>query len=142
MMELFLNLLWVAIAVIAFGFWRTRWLRERPKNRRNPLREWTAFACALVLLFFAVSLTDDLHSELMVFDECCASRRHSSALVCPHHSPQEGLLKQHSGTGVLPAVTSFGTLQRLGTVVLQAGFTHTLFTARFAAGRAPPADLV
>ena len=76
-MELFLNLLWVAIAVVAFGFWRTRWLRERPEHRRNPLREWTAFACALVLLFFAVSLTDDLHSELIIFDECCASRRHS-----------------------------------------------------------------
>jgi len=141
-MELFLNLLWVAIAVIVFGFWRTRWLLERPENRRNPLREWTAFACALVLLFFAVSLTDDLHSGMIVFDECCASRRHSGALVCPHHSPQDGLFKQHSGAGVLPAVASFDTLQRLGTVVPPAGFTYKLFTARFAPGRAPPTDLV
>jgi hypothetical protein len=141
-MELFLNLLWVAIAVIVFGFWRTRWLLERSENRRNPLREWTAFACALVLLFFAVSLTDDLHSELIIFDECCASRRHSSALVCPHHSPQDGLFKRHSGAGVLPAVVSFDTPQRLGTVAPPAGFTCTLFTARFAPGRAPPTDLV
>jgi hypothetical protein len=141
-MELFLNLLWVAIGVIAFGFWRTRWLRERPENRRNPLREWTAFACALVLLFFAVSLTDDLHSELIIFDECCASRRHSSALVCPHHSAQDSLFMQHSGTGILPAVATFHTLQRLGAVLPPVRFACTLFTARFAPGRAPPTDLV
>jgi hypothetical protein len=141
-MELFLNLLWVAIAAIAFGFWRARWLHQRPENRRNPLREWTAFACALVLLFFAVSLTDDLHSELIIFDECCASRRHSSALVCPHHSPQDGLFKGRAGAGILPAVASFDTLQRLGTVVPRVGFSSTLFTARFAPGRAPPTDLV
>jgi hypothetical protein len=141
-MELFLNLLWVAIAAVAFGFWRTRWLRQRPENRRNPLREWTAFACALVLLFFAVSLTDDLHSELMVFDECCASRRHSFVLVCPHHSPQDGLFKQHSGPGLLPVVASFDTLQRLGTIGAPARLACALFTAHFAPGRAPPSDLV
>ncbi len=139
-MELFLNLLWVAIALVAFGFWRTRWLRERPENRRNPLREWTAFACALVLLFFAVSLTDDLHSELIIFDECCASRRHSSALVCPHHSPQDGRFKQHSGTGVLPAVVSFDPLQRIGTVMLPVGFISSPSAARFTLGRAPPTN--
>jgi len=86
-MESFLNLLWVAIAAVAFGFWRTRWLHDRSEPRRDPLREWTAFACALVLLFFVVSLTDDLHSELVIFDECSASRRHSLALVRPHDGP-------------------------------------------------------
>jgi hypothetical protein len=86
-MESFLNLLWVAIAAVAFGFWRTRWLHDRSERRRDPLREWTAFACALVLLFFVVSLTDDLHSELVIFDECSASRRHSLALVRPHDGP-------------------------------------------------------
>jgi hypothetical protein len=141
-MELFLNLLWVAIAVVAFGLWRTQWLRGRPENRRNPLREWTAFACALVLLFFVVSLTDDLHSGMVVFDECCASRRHSGAQVCPHHSPQDGLFKQHAGAGVLPAVVIFDAFQGIGTVVPPAGFTYTLLSAPFAPGRAPPADLL
>jgi hypothetical protein len=87
-MESFLNLLWVAIAAGAFCFWRTRWLHERRDRRREPLREWTAFACALVLLFFAVSLTDDLHFELMIFDECSVSRRHSLGVASPHDMPQ------------------------------------------------------
>lgn len=141
-MELFLNLLWVAIAALAFGFWRTRWLHERPQHRRDPLREWTAFACALVLLFFAVSLTDDLHSELVIFDECCASRRHSAALVCPHHSPANGLFRRFSGAAVLPAIASFDPLQRLGTLVVPAGFSCLPLAARPTPGRAPPTNFV
>jgi hypothetical protein len=96
-MESFLNLLWVAIAAGAFCFWRTRWLHERRDRRRQPLQEWTAFACALVLLFFAVSLTDDLHSELMVFDECSTSRRHSLSLTRSHDMPQHRTLETSSG---------------------------------------------
>src|SRR5579863_382151 len=124
-MESFLNLLWVAIAAIAFGFWRTRWLHDRSGRRRDPLREWTAFACALVLLFFVVSLTDDLHSELVIFDECGAGRRHSTALICPHHPPHDGLIKQFHGTAILPAVVSFYSLQQQGLILLKARFTYS-----------------
>ncbi len=137
-MESFLNLLWVAIAAVVFCLWRTRWLRGRPKHHRNPLREWTAFACVLVILFFAVSLTDDLHSELVIFDECSASRRHSAALVCPHHPPQNGPFKTFSRTAILPAVASLHPLQRLGTVVVPAAFTLLFLGSGIAPGRAPP----
>jgi hypothetical protein len=87
-MESFLNLLWVGIAAAGFCFWRTRWLHQRRDHRREPLQEWTAFACALVLLFFAVSLTDDLHSELMIFDECSTNWRHSLGIAHSHDMPQ------------------------------------------------------
>lgn len=99
-MESFLNLLWVAIAAGAFCFWRTRWLHECRDHRRDPLREWTAFACALVLLFFAVSLTDDLHSGSMVFDECSTSRRHSFSLTRSHDMPQHRTPEASSGIAV------------------------------------------
>lgn len=141
-MESFLNLLWVAIAAVAFGFWRTRWRLERSERRRDPLREWTAFACALVLLFFAVSLTDDLHSELVIFDECSASRRHSTTLVCQRHSPHDGLIKQFGGTAILPAVVSFDLLQRRGIILLTARFTCLPLVSRFALSRAPPTVVV
>ena len=55
-MEAFLNSPWVLIAAVALGIWRTRWQHEQRQSRRDPLREWTAIGCALVLLFFAVSL--------------------------------------------------------------------------------------
>jgi hypothetical protein len=53
-LELFLNLLWLFMAAGAVGLWRTRWLRQKRESRREPVREWTAMACPLVLLFFAV----------------------------------------------------------------------------------------
>ena len=34
-------------------------------------------SCSLILLFFAVSLTDDLHSEVMLLEDCSTSRRQS-----------------------------------------------------------------
>ena len=63
-MELFLNFLWALIALVALGVWRACWMREQRSQRRDPVREWAAVVCALVLLFFAVSLSDDLHTSL------------------------------------------------------------------------------
>ncbi len=76
-MEAFLNLLWVLIAVGALGTWRGCWMREQRAQRRDPVREWAAVVCALVLLFFAVSLSDDLHTNPMLLEESGGGRRHS-----------------------------------------------------------------
>lgn len=65
-MELLLNILWMLIALGALGVWQFCWARQKQGQRRKPVQEWTAFVCALVFLFFAVSLTDDLHSNLGV----------------------------------------------------------------------------
>src|SRR6202030_537831 len=100
-MELFLNLLWVLIAAGAISVWRVRWLREKPQRHRESLREWTAMGCALVLLFFAVSLTDDLNGEAMLLDERSASRRHS---ICSHHSEHSRQIVKETGPAILQRV--------------------------------------
>ena len=137
-MESFLNFLWVAIAVGAFCFWRTRWLHERRDHGREPLREWTAFACALVLLFFAVSLTDDLHSELMIFDECSTSRRQSLSLTRSHDTLQHRVPEVSTGIVVelspgLPEPLKF--VDRLAPTKELLFFS---FDCRAPFGRAPP----
>ena len=84
--ETFLNILWLMIAAGLLAVWRTRWVhqhQQRGHTRRNPSQEWTAVGCALVLLFFAVSLTDDLHFEMVLFDECSTGRR-STVGTCSH----------------------------------------------------------
>jgi len=88
-MELFLNILWLAVALAFLCLWRSRWIHQRREREHAPWRQWSAFVCALILLFFMVSLTDDLHSELVVFEECSAGRRHTTRTVCPHHSAQD-----------------------------------------------------
>ncbi|HEY0703130.1 MAG TPA: hypothetical protein VGD60_10210 [Candidatus Acidoferrales bacterium] len=85
-MELFLNALWFVIALAGLSVWRTRWTRQPREREYSPWHQWTALVCALILLFFMVSLTDDLHSELIVFEEA-AGRRHTTCVACPYHPP-------------------------------------------------------
>jgi hypothetical protein len=77
------------IAAGLLAVWRTRWVHQHQQGghiRRNPSQEWTALGCALVLLFFAVSLTDDLHFEMVLFDECATGRRPTVG-SCSHDAP-------------------------------------------------------
>jgi len=137
-MESFLNLLWVAIAAGVFCLWRTRWLHERPEHRRNPLGEWAAFACAFVILFFAVSLTDDLHSGSVVFDECGASRRHAAALSRPHNEPPHRGPVRCSGVAEQYLVTLFNPLQVSDRLLLAQEFSPSSVDLYIRPGRAPP----
>ncbi len=101
-MELLLNILWMLIALGGVAVWRARWVRQSRSHRHEPWREWTAFACALVLLFFVVSLTDDLHAELIVIEESCTSRRHVNCLSAAHDSQQPDHFASGPGLAVIP----------------------------------------
>jgi hypothetical protein len=83
-MELFLNILWVMIALGALGVWRIVWSRQLRRSPRKPLQEWTAFACALVFVFFAVSLSDDLQAATILADDYASGRHHSMVWSCGH----------------------------------------------------------
>ncbi len=60
-MELFLNLLWLAIAVTA--------LLTTPRRSNHV---WLALGCALALLFPIVSVSDDLIADRESFEEALA----------------------------------------------------------------------
>jgi hypothetical protein len=76
-MELFLNLLWLAVALAGVGVWWTRWSRSARARggRRESLRGAVGLSCVLVLLFFAISLTDDLHAVPAVDEDARSTRR-------------------------------------------------------------------
>ncbi|MGA8307854.1 MAG: hypothetical protein WB723_19415 [Candidatus Acidiferrales bacterium] len=135
-MELFLNLLWLLIAAGAVGVWRTRWQRQKLPSRRDSFREWTAMGCALVLLFFAVSLTDDLHTAAMLLDECSASRRHS---ICGHHSEQSKQIVKETGPAILPWIASIEFPLTYLCGVSVGSYEVKFFVQGFAEGSAPPA---
>lgn len=106
-MELFLNILWLLLAIALLWVWRTRWVRERRPASRDTFREWTSVSIVLVLLFFAVSLTDDLHSELIIFEECSVSRRNSVAVARASHSTQpDGVVLHLLASAILPRIFS------------------------------------
>jgi hypothetical protein len=136
-MEAFLNFLWVLIAAVALGIWRTRWQHEQRESRRDPVREWTAMGCALVLLFFAVSLTDDLHSEIALFDESSAGRLFTASA---HSSPQAGENVPYSGPAIMPFDLSIQHLRQIGTAIPETVFQRTDISVEVSAGRAPPSN--
>lgn len=102
-MELVLNSLWLLLAASVIALWHTRWAHQPRTRRHAPWREWTAISCALVLLFFVVSLTDDLHAEIIVLEECSTCRRHLNCLTAAHASQQADHFPTGPGAAVIPA---------------------------------------
>jgi hypothetical protein len=100
-MELFLNLLWVTLVAVITAVWRTRWAREGRSFHYRPVQQWIALGCTFLFLFFYVSLTDDLHSEIILADG--AGRRHSAVLTSPDHSAHGVAATKTLGTAMLPS---------------------------------------
>ena len=135
-MEIFLNLLWVGIALGLLGVWRGRWAAQPRERRYASWRQWTAVICALIFLFFMVSITDDLHSDLMVFEESSAGRRQVTGLDGAHHSPPP-----HPARAVFAILGSRDSLRVVfGNNAVAPG--HQASNVKFAvgpnSGRAPP----
>jgi hypothetical protein len=135
-MELFLNILWVVIAVACLCVWRTCWAGQPREREHASWRQWTAFVCALVLLFFMVSLTDDLHSELVVFEECSAGRRHAACHACPLHAAQTHTAKSVYATIMTPDF-ELGSAQT-GSITAHLPPAQKFFRADRSFGRDPP----
>jgi hypothetical protein len=139
-MELFLNLVWVTFALAALLLWRARWAAESRRARVAPWRQWTAFGSAALLLFFAISLSDDLRIDGTLLDESSSGRRHSLHAELHSFSPTS---PSHHAAGAPPAATT-STFIFAAPLSLRANLS-TLEVARVtgcahsAAGRSPPA---
>lgn len=76
-MELFLNLVWVVIAGTAL------WchLRAASRHRKQFLLALGALCCALLLLFPAISVSDDLHVQAIVTEDSSPTKRLASVIT-------------------------------------------------------------
>jgi len=95
--EVLLNLVWLLIAAGLVGTWRLRWVHQRRRNPAPRLHEWSAVALTLVLLFFAVSMSDDMHAEIVALEECSANRRDQVHLCAAHHSAISPAMSHDAG---------------------------------------------
>jgi hypothetical protein len=100
-MEQFLNLLWLAIALITTLIWRMGWLRERRSGHYAPLHEAARLGCALLLLFFTISMTDDLHAEMILIEG--SDQRHSIVIPSPDQTFHGGISMWTAFVAILPA---------------------------------------
>jgi hypothetical protein len=82
-MELFLNSVWVLLAVAGVYFW----LRHRPRSSSDQMVSIVALAMLLLVLFPVISVSDDLWS-LQNPAEAVSSQRRDHHVCCVHaHAP-------------------------------------------------------
>jgi hypothetical protein len=139
MTELLLNLLWLSVALGATAVWRLSWARERHGGQHATFREWTALACSLVLLFFAVSLSDDLHEEVILSDVCSASRKQVSGSAAGARVSSVPVERQ-SSTAILPQAHPLALLSTFARISFEANSAPVEKIGAPFAGRSPPAS--
>lgn len=92
-MELTLNLVWVGVAIAGIVL---QWMTMSRASRSSDPSASTgqriiAMGCALVILFFVISMTDDLHDQAVMFEEKTPLRVLSET-ARPRLSPAQGTL--------------------------------------------------
>jgi hypothetical protein len=141
-MELALNLAWVCVAIAGIAVQFIMLSRGAPSSGQPPgrWRKIVAMSCSLVILFFVISMTDDLHDQEIMVEESKFSR-----IV-----PGTGTSSQPSPDRVVPVVflltfTAAGLTPALPAVRRPMEPSEALFAAAIErdllCGRAPPASL-
>jgi hypothetical protein len=87
-MELALNLVWLVLALFGIALLGSELSRCRENGARKPSNQQKiiAMGCALIILFFVVSMTDDLHDQEVVVEES-RMLRVAAAAGTGWHSP-------------------------------------------------------
>jgi hypothetical protein len=136
-METLLNLVWLLLALTSTTFWIVYWRRAlfAPSRRKQVLYSAVGLVCVLVLMFYAISLTDDLQQiTALVEDAALAGARSCKATVAhvrvPHPPPVYGIAPASLGL-VIP--------RWLGILVqIDRADAHYLRPLHAASLRAPP----
>ena len=70
-MELTLNLVWVCVAIVGILAQMVMLSRTAAPSERaaSHCRKIVAMVCSLVILFFVISMTDDLHNQEILIEE-------------------------------------------------------------------------
>lgn len=88
-MELTLNLVWVCVAIAAI-LAQIVTLSSSGASLRRPAsyaRKLIAMGCALVILFFVISMTDDLHNQQVLVEDRKSSRNAAVTATATNPAP-------------------------------------------------------
>jgi hypothetical protein len=141
-MELTLNLVWLCVAIVGLKLLWGSLSRADAHSDRSPShwRKIVAMSCTLVILFFVISMTDDLHDQEVFVEESKSSRilsgMDASSPAAPGPVVPLVFLLFFALVSVVPAVPAVRRLVELSEDL----FPATIHSARLC-GRAPPASL-
>lgn len=141
-MELMLNLVWVCVAICGILVQIVMLSRVAATGNRqvSNWRKTVAMGCALVILFFVISMTDDLHDQALLLEESKLSRITAATETRAHFLSARSILVDflffHSP---LPLAPPLPTVRRL---VEPAKFVFAAaIECENLCGRAPPLSL-
>ena len=141
-MELALNLIWLCLALAGFALLirnlsrATKQAEQQPSNRQKIM----AMTCALIILFFVVSMTDDLHDQEIFVEESKflkVMNGTGSPAMASTHSALSPHFPLHLGFTRSLLAFSLPTVRRL-LEPLEFSFTAAI-SSESLCGRAPPA---
>lgn len=140
-MELTLNLVWVCVAIAGILAQAVVLSRAKASSDASSRQKIVAMGCALVILFFVISMTDDLHNQQVLVEERKGSRIAAGmGAAVPSASPRA--ISTDLFPFFPPKVPSF-TLCAIGCVLSPC---ESLFVATVEGetlyGRAPPVSLI
>jgi hypothetical protein len=137
-MELFLNIFWLLIALGGLGVWCTDRAFHKRRTPNVLLQEWAALTCALVFIFFAVSLSDDLHVVATLSDDPATSRHHSLVWDCGHSSHSNVDRAQQCSAATVPGPLFPANLHPAGQIVPAPAHLDRYLKESSLFGRSPP----
>jgi hypothetical protein len=141
-MELTLNLVWLCVAIVGLKLLWGSLSRADAHSDRSPShwRKIVAMSCTLVILFFVISMTDDLHDQEILVEENKSSRilsrMDASSPAAPGPVVPLVFLLFFSLSCVVPAVPAARRLIESSEVLFMAAIDCDRLC-----GRAPPASL-
>ena len=123
--ELTFNLIWLAIALCAAGYW----LRCASPQKRavGTALGLLVVGCALLLLFPSVSLSDDLCAASLALEDANASARKAHPVPLQHH-----FLVASPAPALAPSFTAIEWMPESKRAIVQSP------AVALRAGRAPP----
>jgi hypothetical protein len=141
-MELTLNLIWLCVAIVGLRLLWGSLSRADARSDRSPnhWRKIVAMSCTLVILFFVISMTDDLHDQEVFVEESKSSRilsrMDASSPAAPGPVVPLVFLLFFALSCVVPAVPAARRLIEPSEVLFMAAIDNDRLC-----GRAPPASL-
>ena len=136
-MEALLNTIWLLVTLGAFACWRPGRTCAFRRSRRNiNLLTVFALACALVLLFPVISLTDDLHAEQFPMEDSAHAAKKARDL-------ERGCLSAGSSSFAAASATvhSASALRRVLGIVIPLEIAPFCLTLTYSPhGRSPPCN--
>jgi hypothetical protein len=140
-METILNLIWLAVTLAGLYVWRFRWFPSRGNQRERIFPEAVATLCLIALLFPVISLTDDLHPEIMIA-ECVSAKGSLSLIIAGGRHAHDSITTHHTHTQ-----TALMTVPLTRMDQFSADFVHavqilqTISSSDVRSARAPPSFL-